>query len=1017
MPSDNSTEHNLLFGILALHAGLVDGDSLVEAIDHWAKARDRQLCQVLVDRGVLNAADESAVEALVARNLARHDNDAARSLDHLGRLGSGRQVLDRVDVAGLQTGKTPSAATRPDTLVGPPGCDALPGAAGAGAARYRILRSHARGGLGEVFVARDEELNRDVALKEIQPRHAYHPGNRGRFLLEAEITARLEHPGIVPVYGLGAYPDGRPFYAMRFIEGHDLKDAVTRFHAADTPGRDPGERRLAFRELLGRFVDVCNAVAFAHSKGVLHRDLKPGNVMLGKYGETLVVDWGLAKAIGQSGEPSGAFAALSPRTADGSALTQAGATLGTPAYMSPEQAAGQIDRLGVASDIYGLGATLFTLLTGRVPTEGEEGKGVLHGMLAGEVVPPRRVKSDTPAALDAICRKAMALRPEDRYASALELASEVERWLADEPVWAYREPWNVRAGRWLRRHRQLMTSLAALVVAALPLLSVIAVNREQARRQARRAEEEIGRQKEIAEANERTASEREAEARAVLDFVESKVFAAARPTGVDGGLGRDVTLRMAVDDALPFVANSFANQPLIEARLRKSLGTSFLHLGEPAVAAEQFEIARKLYTEHLGPNHRDTLASMNGQAQGYSGLSRHADAVKLFEETLALQKAALGPNDPDTLTTMAWLSTAYFALGRYADALRLREETLALRKTRLGPDHPDTLASMHNLANSLGSVGRQEDARRLAEETMRRTKAVLGPDHPRTLWTMHNLANVYVNSGRPTEALELFQKTLELRKARLGADHPDTLTGMSDLAICYRALNRPADALELNKKTLELRKSKLGADHSATLASMNNLAASYEEMGRHSEALALNQETFARMKAKLGPDHPYTLMSMSGVAESLVNVDRGAEAVPVIDELVRRASGRVVDPSLLPDVISLRSRYFAKVHDAAGCRATAEMWEKLGRTDADSLYNAACFRAVTAGVILGGGGPASEAGAEADRAVSWLRQAVAAGFKSADTLKKDKELDALRGRDDFKQLLTEVERRAGKSSP
>jgi serine/threonine protein kinase len=168
-----------------------------------------------------------------------------------------------------------------------------------------VLRPHARGGLGEVFVARDQELHREVALKEIQARHD-DPRSRSRFLLEAEVTGGLEHPGVVPVYGLGAYPDGRPFYAMRLIKGDSLKEAIGRFHQADVPGRDPGERRLALRGLLRRFVDVCNAVAYAHSRGVLHRDLKPSNVMLGPYGETLVVDWGLAKVVGRPAGSDGA---------------------------------------------------------------------------------------------------------------------------------------------------------------------------------------------------------------------------------------------------------------------------------------------------------------------------------------------------------------------------------------------------------------------------------------------------------------------------------------------------------------------------------------------------------------------------------------------------------------------------------------------------------------------------------------------------------------------------------------
>jgi eukaryotic-like serine/threonine-protein kinase len=354
------------------------------------------------------------------------------------------------------------AAGNGDVLVpGDPG-DARP-------SRYRVLRFHAAGNMGEVFLAEDTELHRDVALKEIKPERAQRQEYRSRFVLEAEVTGRLEHPGVVPVYGLGAYADGRPYYAMRFIQGDKLAVAIAQFHARPPLRFDS----LEFRGLLGRFVAVCQAVAYAHSRGVLHRDLKPGNIMLGKFGETLVVDWGLAKVAGRPGG-NGAVPdeeeRLRPR-GDGWAATAAGAVVGTPAFMSPEQARGEGDELGPATDVYGLGATLYALLTNQAPFRGKVTE-VLPQVQRGEWLPARQVNAAVPAALDAICRKAMALRPEERYGSALELAGEVEHWLADEPVAAYREPAGARLRRWMRKHPRRVTGAAVLLLAAVAGLTM-----------------------------------------------------------------------------------------------------------------------------------------------------------------------------------------------------------------------------------------------------------------------------------------------------------------------------------------------------------------------------------------------------------------------------------------------------------------------------------------------------------------------------------------------------------------
>jgi serine/threonine-protein kinase len=378
------------------------------------------------------------------------------------------------------------AGGRPDSGAGRDG--GPPAESDVAGQRFRIVRPHAEGGLGIIYRAHDGELRREVALKEIQPRFATRPEERARFLREAEITGSLEHPAIVPVYSLGRYPDGRPYYAMRLIQGKTLKEAIEEFHQEAGEGKeiDSGSRLLALRKLLDRFRTVCEALAYAHSRGILHRDVKPHNILIGPYYETFLVDWGLAKCMGLADtppvveEPSSRPipAGGSDETVDrgqagsgaeGSDATAAGSIVGTPAYMSPEQAEGWSERVGPASDVYGLGATLYHLLTGRPAFEGSAME-VLAKVRRGEFPAPRSVRRDVPRALEAVCLKAMALRPEDRYASAGGLCDDLERWQADEPVTAWREPWPLRARRWARRHQVvLIAASAALLLTTVAL--------------------------------------------------------------------------------------------------------------------------------------------------------------------------------------------------------------------------------------------------------------------------------------------------------------------------------------------------------------------------------------------------------------------------------------------------------------------------------------------------------------------------------------------------------------------
>ncbi len=349
-------DRDLLFGLLALQTGLIEQDQLVRAFRAWTRDKSRGIADLLVGRGDLDADQRAGIDGMVALHLKKHGGDVEKSL---AAVPAGRST--REGLAGLcdpdieaTLGHVASGIGSTDGGHDPEMTGSYSfGAASSDGQRFRVLRPHARGGLGAVFVALDAELNREVALKQILDNHADDPTSQQRFLLEAEITGGLEHPGIVPVYGLGFGPGGRPYYAMRFIRGGSLKEAIERFHKNEAVAKDPSLRSLELRELLRRFVDVCNAIDYAHTRGVLHRDIKPANIILGRYGETLMVDWGLAKAIGKKDhDPNGDERPLTPSSASGSGETLPGSALGTPGYMSPEQARGDLDALGPRSDVY-----------------------------------------------------------------------------------------------------------------------------------------------------------------------------------------------------------------------------------------------------------------------------------------------------------------------------------------------------------------------------------------------------------------------------------------------------------------------------------------------------------------------------------------------------------------------------------------------------------------------------------------------------------------------------------------
>jgi PAS domain S-box-containing protein len=418
MPSDE-TGRNLLFGVLALQADLIDPQQFIEGCLLWTSRKDVPLADLLIERGWIVAADRAHLDYLLERKLRRHGgdpraslaaipDDVKRSLAALGDDDIQRSLAHHPGAEGV----THLAAT----------VDHFPGPQ----ERYSLVRLHATGGIGRVWLARDGDLGRDVALKELRPERAEQAALAARFLQEARITGQLEHPGVVPVYELARRRDDRqPFYTMRFVKGRTLSEAARAYHRKRSAGQAAA---LDLPVLLNAFVTVCNTVAYAHSRGVIHRDLKGQNVILGDFGEVVVLDWGLAKLVGRpEGEPQARSVVLDDAGAD-SGYTLQGQALGTPAYMSPEQAAGRPDLMDRSTDVYGLGAILYEILTGAPPFTGPSTDEVLRKVREEEPVPPRQFWPEVPSALEALCLRALAKPPANRPAAAADLAQEVQGW-------------------------------------------------------------------------------------------------------------------------------------------------------------------------------------------------------------------------------------------------------------------------------------------------------------------------------------------------------------------------------------------------------------------------------------------------------------------------------------------------------------------------------------------------------------------------------------------------------------
>ena len=643
----------------------------------------------------------------------------------------------------------------------------------------------------------------------------------------------MDHQNIARVLDVGTTDMGRPFFVMELVHGVSITEYCNR-------------SQLTTKERLELFIPVCQAIQHAHQNGIIHRDIKPSNVLVTLYDGIpvpKVIDFGVAKAI-------------EPRLTERTMSTHYGLILGTFEYMSPEQA--ETSALGVdtRSDIYSLGVLLYELLTGSTPLDREKMIGLAYSDIlrrireeeppkpssrlkgSKETLPmisaqrksePARLANLMRGELDWIVMKALEKDRTRRYETASGFGYDVRRYLDGDVVEACPPSAIYRLQKFAQKNRAALVTIGSfaailLVGAVLSIWQAIRATKAEtvAISQARRAiiaeeQSRLERDRAVAaEAQAKVAREKAersaAEARAVLGFFQDQVLSAARPEGLEGGLGKDVTIRKAVDVAEPKIEGAFLNQPTTEASVRSVLGDTYYYLGEPALAVRQRERALELRTARLGPDHSDTLNSQDRLANAYRAAGHIDRAIPLYERTFAARSAKLGPDHADTLISQNNLALTYQGAFRLDRAIPLLERTLAARSAKLGLDHPDTLISQSNpyARNAYRVAGQQERAIPLLERTLANQTASLGPDHPDRITSQNSLANAYRDAGRADRVIPMLERTLALGTVNLGRDHPKLLITQVILASAYRDAGQLDRAITLFERTLAAQTAKLG---------------------------------------------------------------------------------------------------------------------------------------------------------------------------------------------------------------
>lgn len=805
---------------------------------------------------------------------------------------------------------------------------------------YRLLRVLGEGGMGQVWLAEQKTpLHRTVALKLIKEGMDT-KAVVARFESERQALALMDHPNIAQVYEAGSTPEGRPYFVMEYVPGLPITEYCDK-------------HRLTMKERLELFMQVCDAVQHAHQKAIIHRDLKPSNVLVVEQndkGVPKIIDFGLAKAMAR-------------RLTENTVFTELGVLVGTPEYMSPEQADLREQNVDTRTDVYSLGVILYELLVGALPFDAKTlraaGLEAILRIIREEAPPkpstkvrlmgassaasaerrneePRSLARRLQGELDWITLKALEKDRARRYGTASELAADVSRYLHNEPVVAGPATAVYRMRKYATRHR---FGIAAAGVVASLLIAFAATEAVQLRK-IRRERDRVNR---------------------VTDFM-TQMFKVVNPSEARGNT---ITAREVLDKASREIEAGLARDPELQAQLLYTMANVHMNLGLYAKAEEQ------------------------------------------FTRTIEIRRRTLGDNDLQTLQATDRLAFVLYREGQYARAESLERETFEKERKLYGAENPVTLEAMNDFGLLLQANGKREEAERVDREAIELERRVLGPDGSLTLTTMNNLAIVLRLRGRYAEAEQTFREVYERRQRKLGPDDPDTITAGSNLALTIAEQGRLAEAEALDRERLQQLVRVLGPEHPFTLNVMNNLADVLINEGKLPEAEKLNRETLAISERVLGPEHPETIITFANLCSTLAN-EGAADADKMCGQVVELRK-KVLGPEH-PDTVRAMVNFAAVL----GMEKKYAEAEKKGREALAIGRRVLGEKDPLVGIALYNLGAMAGINGRADEGIDLLFEAIDAGLPpdAAANMERDPDLKPLHADRRFPALVARAKEAA-----